>query len=206
MSILMSDEKGRARYDTLHINLWGIPGVRKSAVGGVLYGKLKEAGYQAVLIHDYAQELALQGRLAWRDEGTGEMREYDQFLISSEQYRRQSDMDGLVEVVVTDSPMLQQIVFAPEHYSQELRHVLNQLTIGWTNLDVLLERDIHSDYRSMGRIQTADESTALYPEILTILKKNRPEFMIMATEGAEKALFDIAVDKLQRKRNYRSTL
>lgn len=202
----MSEQPPLARFDTLHLNLWGTPGVGKSAIAGKLYGKLKEAGYEAMYVQDYAKELALQGKLAWRNGATGEIREYEQFLISSEQYRRQSELDGLVEVVITDSPLLQQTIFAPDNYAQSLLEMLNELTIGWTSMDVLLNRDISDDYSSLGRIRSAKESMALQPEIIEIVSVNRPDYLTMNTEGAEKRLFDLAVDHLQRKRTYRPTL
>ena len=202
----MTEQPIKPRFDTLHVNLWGDPGVGKSAVGAKLYGKLKEAGYESVLVQDYARELALQGRLAWTNASNGEVREYDQFLISSEQYRRQCEMDGLVEVVITDSPLLQQIIFAPDNYSQELRHMLNELTAGWNNLDILLERDIRADYSSLGRIRTAEESMALQPEIIEIIKKERPDYFPLDTAGEHQQLFNIIVDHLQRRRSYRPSM
>lgn len=201
----MLDKPSTARLDTLHVNLWGSPGVGKTAVSARLYGKIKEAGYEAVLVQDYAKELSLQGKLAWRDAATGQVREYDQFLISSEQYRRQSEMDGLAEVVITDAPLLQQLIFAPGNYASQLNHVLNELTIGWTNMDVLLERDIRSDYKSYGRIQSADESMALQPEIIDILKRSKRDYLTLDADDAHEKLFNLIVGHLQRKRTYRAT-
>lgn len=202
----MNERQSHARYDTLHINLWGSPGVGKAGISGQLYGKLKEAGYVAMLVHDYAEELALQGKLAWREVETNEIREFDQFIISSEQYRRESEMEGSVEVVITDAPLLQQTIFAPGHYAGELRHILNQMTVGWTSMDVLLTGGVRPDYTSMGRVQTAEHSLALQPEILAILSEDRPNYMTMTTEGSTQELFGLAVDHLQRKRTFRRTL
>lgn len=202
----MIERQTRPTINTLHVNLWGSPGMGKSPVSAVLYGKLKEAGFEATLVQDYAAELSLQGKLEWRDVDTGQTREFDQFLISAEQYRRQSEMEGLVEVIITHSPLLQQLVFAPENYYSQLQHVINELTIGWTSMDVLLAGDIRSDYSSMGRIKSSEQSVALQPEILEILKSDRPDFITMPTEGSAQRLFEIVVDKLQRQRAFSASL
>lgn len=187
------------RYNTLHINLWGTPGVGKSAVAAMLYAKLKEAGFVAALVQDYANELALQGKLAWTN-SNGEIQEYDQFLISSEQYRRQSEMDGLLEVVITDSPPLQQTIFAPDHYTESLRHILNQLTVGWTNVDVFLVGEVRQDYSSMGRIKNVRESMDTHNEIEEILKSDRPDYFSLSSQGAIQKLFDLISEHLARGR------
>lgn len=187
------------RYNTLHINLWGTPGVGKSAVAAMLYAKLKEAGFIAALVQDYANELALQGKLAWTN-SNGEIQEYDQFLISSEQYRRQSEMDGLLEVVITDSPPLQQTIFAPDHYAESLQHILNQLTVGWTNVDVLLVGEVRQDYSSMGRIKNVRESMDTRNEIEEILKSERPDYFSLSSQGAIQKLFDLISEHLARGR------
>lgn len=185
------------RFDTLHVNLWGCPGVGKSALSSRLHGRLMAAGYRAVLVQDYAAELALQGKLAWRDVSSHEIHEFDQFLISSEQYRRQSEFEGLAEVVICDAPLLQQLIFAPENYRESLCHMINELTIGWTSLDVMLESDIRSDYSSSGRVQSAEESMALYPEIMQILRELRPNFLQMYARQAEDRLVDIIASHLR---------
>lgn len=202
----MIERQTRRPINTLHVNLWGSPGMGKSPVSAVLYGKLKEAGFEAVLVQDYAAELSLQGKLEWHDIATGETREFDQFLISAEQYRRQSEMEGLVEVIITHSPLLQQLVFAPENYYSQLQHVINELTIGWTSLDVLLAGDIRSNYSSMGRIKSTEQSVALQPEILEILKTGRPDFITMPTEGSAQRLYEIVIDRLQRQRAYSTSI
>lgn len=200
----MIERPTRRRHDTLHVNLFGSPGTGKSPLGHKIVALLCEAGCQAVLVQDYAAELSLQGKLAWREAGTGEVREFDQFLISSEQYRRQSEMDGLAEVVVTESPLLQQLVFAPGNYAAQLLHIINELTVGWSSLDVLLQADIRADYRSLGRIQGPQASMALQGEIRALLQAYRGDFIEMRIEGAAHQLYDLVIERISRARTGRT--
>lgn len=184
------------KFDTLHVNLFGIPGTGKSGVAAGLYKRLNEAGYVVELVREYAKELAWRGDLVRRDV-TGELVEAEQFVISAEQYRRQAEVDGRVQVAVTDSPVPLGVIFAPADYASHLQTILRQLTAGWNNLDVLLERDLHQSYESLGRIQSREESLALAPELLALLMKDRPGFIRMPVDQAEERLFRMVAAQVE---------
>jgi hypothetical protein len=184
------------KFNTLHINLYGIPGTGKSGVARGVAQLLGRAGYDVELVQEYARELARDGRLIFMDPQTGERREADQFVISAEQYRRQASYDGKVQVVVTDSGLFTGVLFSPEIYRESMRTILRELTIGWDSVDVLLERDISKDYTSLGRVQSREESEALRPELVTLLEVERPEFIRLPVDGADEKIYRAVVEIL----------
>lgn len=189
-------------FNTLHVNFWGNPGVGKSGLAGELYGRLSGKGYLVELVKEYAKELQYRGELVRKDKRTGEDVETEQMIISTEQYRREVEYEDRVQVIVTDAPVLQGVVFAPAHYRSELTSILRQLTAGWTSLDILLVRDVRVDYQSGGRIQTHEESIAFRPEIEAVLRADRPEFVTISADEALERVFNVVVDHLERKSTY----
>lgn len=87
----------------LLINLYGGPGAGKTTTALALAGNLKMRGYEAEYVPEYARELALEGKL------TG----CPQFDILMEQTKRLIRAIGTgIEVVITDSPILLQSLYA----------------------------------------------------------------------------------------------
>lgn len=189
-------------FNTLHVNFWGNPGVGKSGLAGELYGRLSGKGYLAELVKEYAKELQYRGELVRKDRRTGEDVETEQMIISTEQFRREAEYEDRVQVIVTDSPVLQGVVFAPAHYRAELTSILRQLTAGWRSLDILLVRDVRLDYQSRGRIQNPEESIALRPEIESVLRTERPDFVTLHADEALERVFDVVTDHLERRSTY----
>ena len=198
----MSKEK---KIETLHVNLWGIPGVGKTGIAGELFGKLTKEGYLVDLVKEYHKELQLSGLLSRRDERTGAIVEVEQIIISSEQFRRQSQFENIVQVIITDSPVMQGMIFSPAHYRDELTKIMHGLTLGWESMNILLNKDIRKDYNSMGRVQSADDSMALRPEIEALIQQQRCGFMVMDVDGATERIFDYVVSKINNGQFYLPT-
>ncbi len=185
---------------SLHVNFWGNPGVGKSGLAGELYGRLSKAGVSVDLVKEYARELQYREALSRRLEGWFET---EQLVISAEQYRREVECEDRVQVIVSESPVLQGVVFAPLHYRSELTSILRQLTAGWDSLDVLLNRNVRSDYNSMGRIQSSEESLALRPEIVSILENERPNYVSLDADVALERVYEMVMGRLAQEGSYK---
>ena len=185
---------------SLHVNFWGNPGVGKSGLAGELYGRLSKAGVSVDLVKEYARELQYREALSRRLEGWFET---EQLVISAEQYRREVECEDRVQVIVSESPVLQGVVFAPLHYRSELTSILRQLTAGWDSLDVLLNRNVRSDYNSMGRIQSSEESLALRPEIVSILENERPNYVSLDADVALERVYEMVMGRLSQEGSYK---
>lgn len=184
-----------SELDTLHINLWGLPGTNKREVAGQLYGRLSGLGVSTALVHDYTKELGWAGELARLDED-GELVEMDQFIISAEQFRREELVHGRIRVAVTEAPVLAGVLYAQEDDEELLRALLRRRTSGWRNLDVLLEREIPLSYESMGRIQSREEALAMYPRLMGLIEQERPGFLRLSADDAVEAITALVMQDL----------
>jgi hypothetical protein len=183
-------------FDTLHVNLWGIPGTGKQFVARELVALLTQAGAQVEVVQEYAKELGWAGQLV-REDGHGDLIEIDQFLISSEQYRRENLLHGVCQVVVTEAPVLAGVLYAHEDDETELRALLRRRTSGWRNLDILLESAISHEYGSRGRIQNREESIAMMPRITDLLVNERPSFVRMGVAESPAKIANMVVRELK---------
>ena len=182
--------------DTLHVNLWGLPGTNKREVAAQLYGRLSRLGVSTALVHEYAKELGWAGELA-RVDDKGEIVEVDQLVISAEQFRRENLVHGRVSVAVTDAPVLAGVLYAQEDDEELLRSLLRRRTSGWRNLDVLLQHEIPESYESMGRIQSRADSLAMGPRLQSLIERERPGFVRMHADVAVQAIAEMVAQELK---------
>lgn len=143
----------------LVVNLYGGPGSGKSTLAAGIFALLKLEGVNAELVTEYAKELV------WgKDFKTLSIQEY----VFAEQYRRLQRLRGLVEVVVTDSPLLLSLV-----YSQPLDKPLHELVWDryneFANLDIFVKRV--KPYNPHGRSSSEEKSKERDAEIKKMLEE-----------------------------------
>jgi tRNA uridine 5-carbamoylmethylation protein Kti12 len=149
------------RYDTLNVNLWGGTCVGKTEVAANLVSKLKRAGISCALVQEYSSELA------WQDK----LEETEQFLITSEQYRRQDYLQGSVQVVVTEGAIPLGILHAPESYRKSLSQIVSTLTADWRHFDYLIGRDLTKRWDPEGRVETQQEAIAHHERVCVFARQ-----------------------------------
>ena len=88
--------------NTILINIYGGPGAGKSTTAAGVFYELKRIGYDCGLVTEMATELVY-------DEAFNVMN--DQIYLFGEQWHRTFRMLGKVDFIVTDSPLLMNIVY-----------------------------------------------------------------------------------------------
>ena len=170
--------------ETLVINLIGGPGSGKSTCASGVFYKLKQLGVNCELSLEFAKDKVWEGSVDVLD---------DQLYVFGKQYHRLYRLNGKVDVIITESPLLVSIL-----YNKTKSNYFNDLVVeqynSFNNLMFFINRpDL---YQTEGRIQTKSESMALDYMIKHILLTNDIEYDEVLCENAVDYIVDIVKTKL----------
>ncbi|MFP4018747.1 MAG: AAA family ATPase [Bacteroidales bacterium] len=147
--------------NTLVVNLFGGPCIGKSTLATELYSELNKTEYSVELAHEFAKELC------WDD---SEELLKNQLYILGNQLHRIDRLDGKVDIVITDSPLLLSIVY--NEWFNNLDAVNLEAHHRYNNFNVLLKRQNFS-YDLKGRKHNLNEAVDIDWEIEKMLLDNR---------------------------------
>ena len=169
------------------INIFGAPGAGKSTAAAALFALMKLEGYKVELVTEHAKDLTYS-------ESFKELN--DQLKVFGEQNHRMNRLVGHVDYIVTDSPLMNSLVYGNED-SLHFKGLVMEKHCEYDNFNVYINRV--KDYAAYGRTQTAEESDMLGEKILSILATYNQEY-IPIDGGA-----DAAVHILQAFKNSQQT-
>lgn len=141
------------------INFFAGPGAGKSTLAAGLFYNLKLRGINAELALEFAKDLTWEKRF----EALG-MQQY----VFGEQYYRLKRLEGKVDVVVTDSPLLLSRVYRPEKLTEGFVDMVGDSVNEFHNVNFVVERS--KTYLAAGRNQTEREARDLDDRILAALR------------------------------------
>lgn len=172
-----------APYPTLNVDLYSGPGVGKSVLMSRLYTALKLAGIHAEMVPEYAKELTY----------TGELKNTTQSEIATEQLRRQSILQGHVQVAITDSGVPLSLAYCTEQEKRELSGFIRDGMAGWNSVNVLLHRDVLDSYEPGGRNQTPEEAHHIHHQVMTPFFRSyfAEDLLELSTIDAYEVLLDL---------------
>lgn len=131
---------------TLIVNLFGGPGCGKSTFSASLFTQLKIKGIECEMALEYAKDLVWEESFKKIE---------NQNYIFGKQQARLIRLLGKVQVVITDSPLLNSIVYyggSNPHFEPFVMWEFNQMN----NLNFYLERQYK--YVENGRMQSLEEA------------------------------------------------
>jgi adenylate kinase family enzyme len=143
---------------TLVVNLFGGPGIGKSALSAFIFGELKWRGVDCEMAREYAKNLVWEGRTR--------LLETQQDYVFGKQLKRVTDLIGQVDIIITDSPIPFSIIYDKDKDPIFAAHVMRRFN-GMTNFNILLER--FAVYNPNGRLQTEDQAKEKDTEIRNLL-------------------------------------
>ena len=150
---------------TLVINLFGGPGSGKSTTCAGIFERLKLKGINCEMATEYAKDKVWEESYKTLD---------DQIYVFGKQLHRINRLLGKVDVIITDSPLINSIVYDKENNLAFKSLILNQHN-RLNNLNYYIARDEH--YEEKGRMQTKNEAEELDKEIKKILFDNNIEYI-----------------------------
>ncbi len=170
--------------NTLYVNLYGGPGTGKSTMMASIFSELKWKGIDCEMVTEYAKDKVWEDSLNVLD---------DQLYVTAKQYHRLFRLNGKVDVVITDSPLLLGVIYNDLYKSikiPEFNELIYKISREFNNLDIFLHRE--KQYNPNGRLQTEDESKKLDFSIRYTLEKYKIKVIsVLSNKESIKTIINI---------------
>jgi len=150
-----------AKIKTICVNLFAGAGAGKSTIATGVFSLLKHHNVNAELVTEYAKDLVWEGRLHLNR---------NDIDIFTEQLKRQYRLQGKVDVMVTDSPILLSSVyidpFDPLFHATVMREFKK-----YNNLNFFIKRV--KPYMKIGRAETKNGAKAIDDRVVEFLDREQ---------------------------------
>lgn len=173
---------------TLVVNMVAGPNAGKTTLALGLTCCLKLAGARAKYVSEYAEE-----RTRLRDFTTLGFQPY----VTMKQWFRQVQVDGQVDVIVTDSPIFLGMVYRGRGCTPSFDPYVLELFHEFWNYNVFVERDLERPHELDGRSHNEDESVQKDAELIGLLGQHGIPFEIIPANGLA-AIQDLLRRTLER--------
>lgn len=155
------------------INLFGGPGAGKSTTAAGLFFIMKsdnEFVDSVELVTEFAKDLTYAERYK-------ELEGNNQLYITSKQHNKLHRLRDQVDYVITDSPIIQSLMYTPKDYFSSFGPFLRELFDSFDNINIFIKRV--KQYKTYGRSQTEEESDTIGSRILSFLSNNRIDYSVV---------------------------
>lgn len=145
------------------INLFGAPGVGKSAAAAGLFWLMKSNHLSVEYVSEYAKYLVLAGR-QWQLKD-------EQLYLFAKQHHKQLILRDKYEFAITDSPLQLCSFYAKGKYPESYYHLVDDVANEFENSNFFLYRDVSGNaiFEEEGRIHDRSESQAIETEMRAYL-------------------------------------
>lgn len=146
------------------VNFFAGPGSGKSTTAAGVFSLLKLHGVNCEYVPEFAKDLTWENRYKTLE---------NQIYVFAKQQHRIWRLRGEVDVVVTDAPLVQGLVYTKENPS--LTQIVMDQTNEFDNINFFLVRT--KKYNPKGRSQTENEAIELDNKIIHLLLSNNIKFI-----------------------------
>lgn len=146
--------------NTLFINLFGGPGTGKSTLCAKLFADLKVKGIDCEMALEYAKDVV------WEESFR---KLSNQVYIFGKQHNRLHRLNGKVDVVITDSPLLNSIIY-DDTKNPQLRELILTEFSKLNTLNYYIDRCF--EYKQNGRVQDLDGAIGKDNDYKQLLNQN----------------------------------
>jgi ABC-type oligopeptide transport system ATPase subunit len=155
------------------VNIFGGPGTGKSTTAAGLFYLMKISGYNVELVTEYAKDMT------WEDRHNilG-----DQLYILAKQNRRLERLRDKVDWVITDSPVIMGVNYAPEDYYDNFVPMAFDLWNSYDNINFYLVNNGNMPFQKIGRNQTKEEAKLVDKKIFNFLKRHNVSLTEVVTK------------------------
>jgi len=133
------------------INFFAGPGAGKSTLAAGLFYHMKQKGVNVELVREYAKDVVWEGRDHLLE---------NQIYIFAKQLKRMRDLEGKVDYIITDSPLLFSVVYS-KNMSSSFIALVRQEFNRFTNINLRVVRAADRVYNPAGRLQSEAEAISI---------------------------------------------
>lgn len=153
------------------INLFGGPGAGKSTTAAGLFFKMKTDEYvrSVELVTEFAKDLVYAGRIKELSS--------NQLYITAKQYHRMERLRDQVDFVITDSPIIQGMMYTPKNYFSFFKPLLKEMHYSFENFNVYINRV--KQYKEYGRTQSQEKSDKIARNVRDFLDTNDIKYHVV---------------------------
>lgn len=169
------------------VNLTGAPGAGKSTGAAYVFSQLKMKGINCELVTEYAKDKV------WEEDITALS---NQAYVFGHQLFRLTKLEGKVDVVITDSPILLSIIYNSDakRLGTAFNEVVKNCFESFDNMNFFIHRV--KPYNPVGRLQTEEESDKLSEDIKYCFADNGQE--LIELNGDQVGYDDIVETVMER--------
>jgi nicotinamide riboside kinase len=163
------------------INIFGGPGVGKTTLAMDLFTALNRKQMKVEYVAEYAKELTWEEAFKTME---------NQRLIYSNQHNRFFRLRKKVDLVVTDAPIFNSIVYSGKGEENKFFHadVFNEFN-QYENLNIFLERE--TEYKTHGRKQTEEEAKEVDAEVIRCLRYFKVPYVKIGLENCVETVLSL---------------
>ena len=165
------------KTNTKVINLFGGPGSGKSTLMAGIFSKMKKMGLNCEIAPEFAKEVV------WEESPNISKVLNNQIYIFGVQQHRIHRLLNKVDYIITDSPILNSILYDPNDDKDFHKLTLNE-HLKLNNINFLIERDWN--YVEQGRIHDELEGGILHKNITKILNENNIDYYNISANNKPK--------------------
>lgn len=171
---------------TLVVNCFAGPGTGKSTICAQIFSELKWAGVNCEMALEFAKDKVWEG-----SEHVLENQPY----IFGKQLHRMYRLNGKVDVIITDSPLLLSIMYDASNNVNFENFVVDKFE-EFNNINYFIKR--HKNYKQEGRLQSFEKAKSLDTYIYNIMVKHNLSFKeVDGNRELAKIIADEIIDKLK---------
>ena len=163
---------GKQYENTIVVNLIAGPCAGKSTVTSGVFYKLKMAGVDCEMALEYAKDRVWEEAFATMN---------DQIYVFGKQYHRIWRLNGKVQVIITDSPILLSIYYSKMDSEYFNNFVVEQFN-KFNNMTYVIERN--TVYNQNGRVHTEEQSKEIDKILVNILEYNNIKYKTVKNTDA----------------------
>lgn len=170
----------------ININLFGGPGLGKSTSSAGLFAKMKRNHMNVEYVTEVAKDLVYS-----HDFFTLK----DQMMVFARQHHNLFKMEGQVDYLVHDSPILLSLIYLQETVhlpKKEMTDLILKVFNSYNNINIFLERDLTLKFQENGRNHNLEESLEIDKQIEQMLIDNNIKYYkIKVGKNTIKKIFKI---------------